>query len=129
MKNTINADDDGDDDTLIITIGDTDYRISKHNELQVKVRKGVATVRLKKGDFSTTATTWVNLPSLSDDEKQKILSDVIHAKLKKLFPTFKENEGFLRKLSNKFPLKLEWLDVNVGIIKARFKPKTHDTSD
>jgi len=52
-------------DEIIITVGNTDVRITKEGKIQVKTKEGSAHLK-QKGNywFSTTSTSWVDVTSL-----------------------------------------------------------------
>jgi len=112
-----------DEPEIEFTIGeDTDLRITKEGEIQIRVRKGTALFKQKgRAAFTTTSTSFIdigtkiNLPKeISTKKKQN--------KLKRIANQIKSSKA-LRKLVKKSSLQLVWLDVDFGVIKARFKLK------
>ena len=112
-----------DEPEIEFTIGEnTHLRITKDGRIQIASSKGTALYRPKGGsDFTTTSGSFVdvgeiiNLPKeISTKKKQnkfkRIANQIISSKT-------------LRKLAKKFPLELEALDIDFGVIRARFRPK------
>jgi len=114
------------DEELEFTIGgDTDVRFTKDGRIQIKARKGIALIQQKGYPATTTtSTSFVDVGFLSTKYLPEQLSTKNKQnKLKQIYLYLHKNKNFLKKLSEKSPLELEWLDVNLGVIRVRFKPK------
>ena len=111
-------------DELEFTIGDTDLRITKDGRIQIRAKKGTAMYSGEGGNATTTSTTFVDVDRISPNNlPRQIATKRNQIKLKKIVSVFKKNKSFLKKLASKSPLELEWVDINLGIIRARFRRK------
>lgn len=114
------------DEELEFTIGvDTDVRFTKDGRIQIKARKGIALIQQKgQPATTTTSTSFVDVGFLPTKYLPEQLSTKNKQnKLKQIYRQLQKNKSFLKKLAEKSPLELEWLDVNLGVVRARFKPK------
>lgn len=114
------------DEEVEFTLGEnTVVRFTKDGRIQIKAKKGTAHL-LQNGvlSFTTTSTSFVDVTGLSTKHLPKSLSTKKNQnKLKQIYRHLKKNKTFLKKLADKSPLELEFLDIDIGLIKARFKPK------
>ncbi len=71
-----------DDNEIILTIGNTDLKITNDGQIQVRANQGTASIErgnVKRGKnaiehfsaFTTTSTTWIEITGLSLTRKQK----------------------------------------------------------
>ena len=114
------------DEEIEFTVGkNTVIRVSEDGVIQVKAKKGIAMFQQKgQPAFKTTSTSFVNITGMPTKYLPKQLSTKRNQnKLKQIYQYLKKNKNFLKKLADKSPLELEFFDVNIGIIKVRFKPK------
>lgn len=113
-----------DEPEIEFTIGEnTDLRITKEGEIQFKARRGTALFKQKgRPTDSTTSTTFVSVSSAKINLPKEISTKKKQNKLKRIANQIKSSKT-IRKLAKKFPLELEWVDVDFGVIRARFKPK------
>jgi len=111
-------------DEFEFTVGNTDIRIID-GRVQIKAKKGTALIEGKDGvAFTTTSSSFVDVGLISPRNLPKSISKKQNqTKLKKIAKSLGKNKGFLKKLSEKFPLELVWFDIDLGLIRARFKPK------
>ena len=108
------------------TLGEnTIVRFTKDGRMQIKATKGLA--HLKRNgvlEFSTSSTSFVDVGELPMKYLPKPLSTKQKQnKLKQIYQHLKKNKNFLKKLADKSPLELEFVDIHLGIITARYKPK------
>lgn len=121
---TIEEKEMSDESEIEFTIGEnTDLRITKEGQIQIKVRRGTALYKQKgRAAFTTTSTTFVDITGAKINLPKEISTKKKQNKLKRIANQIKSSKT-LRKLAKKFPLELVWLDVDFGVIRARFKPK------
>jgi len=112
-----------DEPEIEFTIGEnTHLRITKDGRIQIATSKGTALYRPKGGsDFTTTSTSFVDVGEIINLPKE-ISTKKKQNKLKRIANQIKSSKA-LRKLVKKSPLQLVWLDVDFGVVKARFKLK------
>ena len=111
----------------IITIGNANLRIID-GKLQIRSNKGTAILEegfgisngkknIKLGAALTTnSTSWIDVTGLSLEKQQE-------TKLKRILSSIENSKLILKKIAKNSPLELKWLDINFGIVKARFEPK------
>ena len=110
-------------DEIILSVGNMDLRVI-NGKLQIKSREGVAHLRTKKGsDFTTTSTTWIDVSGLPQQVEVYPILKQKQTKLKRILSSLEKSKDVLKKIAKNSPLELEWVDIDFGIIKARFKPK------
>jgi len=111
-------------DEFEFTVGNTDIRIID-GRVQIRAKKGTALIEGKDGvPITTTSGTFVDVDLISPRNLPKSISKKQNqTKLKKIAKSLGKNKGFLKKLSEKSPLELEWLDINLGVVKVRFRPR------
>ena len=128
---------DTSDEEVEFTLGEnTIIRFTKDGRIQIKAKKGTAILesgfKVKRGKntielgsaFTTTSTSFIDISGVPTKYLPKQLSTKQNQnKLKRIYRHLKKNKNFLKKLADKSPLELEFLDVNLGVVKARFKPK------
>lgn len=113
-----------DEPEIEFTIGEnTHLRITKDGRIQIATSKGTALYRPKGGSaFTTTSTTFVDIIGAKINLPKEISTKKKQNKLKRIANQIKSSKA-LRKLVKKSPLQLVWLDVDFGVVKARFKLK------
>ena len=111
----------------IITIGNADLRIMD-GKLQIRSNEGIVTLEegfgisngektIKLGSALTTnSTTWIDVTGLSLKKQQQ-------TRLKRILSSIENSKLILKKIAKNSPLELKWLDIDFGIVKARFEPK------
>lgn len=128
--------DTGSDD-VEFTIGDTDLRITKEGRIQIKAKKGIATLdegfKVKRGNeaielgsaFTTTSTTWVDVTGLSFNKLKMMIGKSESKKISKALPSIKKHKKFFVKIIDGFPLEMKSMTFNFGVFRAEFRRKTN----
>ncbi len=111
----------------IITIGNADLRIMD-GKLQIRSNEGIVTLEegfgISNGEktiklasaLTTNSTTWIDVTGLSLKKQQQ-------TRLKRILSSIENSKLILKKIAKNSPLELKWLDIDFGIVKARFEPK------
>ena len=114
-------------DEIILNVGNMDLRVI-NGKVQVRTREGIARLKPKEGDdFTTTSTSWVDITGLPKEVEIYPISKQKQTKLKRIFSLLEKSKHVFKTVAENSPLELEWLDVDFGVIRARFKPKRKQT--
>jgi len=76
---------------IFLTIGSTDLRITTEGKVQVRTHEGGSTAKVESLGFSTTSTSWVDLPGLKRTELSR---------LKRILQYLDKNKEFLVQVAN-----------------------------
>ncbi len=111
-------------DEIILTVGNTDLR-TMNGRLQVRTKEGsVASLKPKGGsNFTTTSPTWIDVTGLSKEVEIYPVLKQKQTKLKRIISSLEKSKNIFKKIVENSPFELEWVDIDFGVIKARFRPK------